>query len=212
MNKKIVVIVVVLLQALFVHSQAGGGDCSSLEPICTDVGVSFTAQSGLFDASTINPGNNYDCLLSQPSPTWYYLEIATSGDILMNLNAPSDIDYIIWGPYNSLAEAEANCDSYGNVVDCSFSFTNDEYPQILGAVTGQVYVMLVTNYANVVQPITLTQTGGTGSTDCSIVNPPPPPSANCPEYAAQASSATESCGNQLYYLEVPNTACNGFVT
>ena len=44
MNKKIVVLVVVLLQALFVHSQAGGGDCSSLEPICTDVGVSFTAQ------------------------------------------------------------------------------------------------------------------------------------------------------------------------
>ena len=212
MNKKIVVLVVVLLQALFVHSQAGGGDCSSLEPICTDVGVSFTAQSGLFDASTINPGNNYDCLLSQPSPTWYYLEIATSGDILMNLNAPSDIDYIIWGPYNSLAEAEANCNSYGNVVDCSFSFTNDEYPQILGAATGQVYVMLVTNYANVVQNITLTQTGGTGSTDCSIVNPPPPPSANCPEYSSISSSPNEACGNQLYYLNVPNTACDGFVS
>ena len=31
--------------------------------------------------------------------------------------------------------------------------------------------MLVTNYANVNQEITLAQTGGAGSTDCSIVNP-----------------------------------------
>ena len=48
MNKKIVVLVVVLLQALFVYSQAGGTDCSSLEPICTDVGVSFTASKRTF--------------------------------------------------------------------------------------------------------------------------------------------------------------------
>ena len=126
------------------------------------------------------------------------------------LNAASDIDFIIWGPFNSLAEAEANCGSYNNIVDCSYSITNNETPEIIGAVVGRVYVMLVTNYANVVQNITLTQSGGSGNTDCTIVNPPP--AANCPEYASQASSATESCGNQLYYLEVPNTACNGFVT
>ena len=81
MKQKIVVLVVVLLQALFVHSQAGGTDCSSLEPICTDVGISFTASSGVPDASTTSPGNNYDCLLSEPNPTWYYLEISNFVDI-----------------------------------------------------------------------------------------------------------------------------------
>ena len=209
MKQKIVVLVVVLLQALFVHSQAGGTDCSSLEPICTDVGISFTASSGIPDASTTSPGNNYDCLWSEPNPTWYYLEIANSGDVQMELNAASDIDFIIWGPFNSLSEAEANCGSYNNVVDCSYSITNNETPEIIGAIAGQVYVMLVTNYANVVQNITLTQSGGSGNTDCTIVNPP---SANCPEYATQASSGTESCGNQLYYLEVLNTSCDGFVS
>jgi gliding motility-associated-like protein len=209
MNKKIVVFFVGFFQALLVFSQAGGADCNNLEPICTDVGISFTASSGVPDASTTSPGNNYDCLGSEPNPTWYYLEISNSGDVQMELNAASDIDFIIWGPFNSLTEAEANCGSYNNVVDCSYSFTNNETPEILGAVAGQVYVMLVTNYANVVQNITLAQSGGAGNTDCTIVNPP---TANCPEYANQASSATETCGNQLYYLEVLNTACNGFVT
>ena len=209
MNKKVVVFIVGLFQALLVFSQAGGTDCNSLEPICTDVGISFTASSGIPDASITSPGNNYDCLFSEPNPTWYYLEISNSGDVLMNLSAGSDIDYIIWGPFASLTDAEANCGSYNNVVDCSYSFTNNETPQILGAVAGQVYVMLVTNYANVVQDITLTQSGGVGNTDCTIVNPP---TANCPEYATQASSATQACGNQQYYLEVLNTACNGFVS
>jgi len=206
---KVVVLIIVLLQAFVVRSQAGGGDCSNLEPICTDVGISFTATSGVADASITNPGNNYDCLITQPNPTWYYLEIANSGDIIMNLSAGSDIDFIIYGPFASLADAEANCNSYSNVVDCSFSATNNETPQILGAVVGEVYVMLVTNYANVVQNITLTQSGGSGNTDCTIVNPP---TSNCPDYATQASSPTEACGNQFYYLEVLNTGCNGFIT
>ena len=69
MKQKIVVLIVVLFQSLLAHSQAGGTDCSSLQPICTDVGLSFTASSGVPDASTTSPGNNYDCLLSEPNPT-----------------------------------------------------------------------------------------------------------------------------------------------
>ena len=64
MNKKVVVFIVGLFQALLVFSQAGGTDCNSLEPICTDVGISFTASSGIPDASITSPGNNYDCLFS----------------------------------------------------------------------------------------------------------------------------------------------------
>ena len=126
----------------------------------------------------------------------------------MSLSANSDIDFIIWGPFSSLANAEANCGSYTQVEDCSYSATNNETPEITGAIVGEVYVMLVTNYANVVQNITLTQTGGTGNTDCTIVNPPEP---NCPEYASASTSSTEICGNQLYYLTIPNIGCDGLV-
>src|SRR5687767_6539054 len=77
----------------------GNEDCDQMEPICTDAGLSFTAQTGV----TIEPGNDYGCLSSQPNPTWYYFEIATAGNIDMNLYAPSDIDFIIWGPFDDLA-------------------------------------------------------------------------------------------------------------
>jgi len=206
--RQIVVFVCVFFCSVVVFSQAGGTDCNNLEPICTDVGISFSASSGVPDASTTSPGNNYDCLWSEPNPTYYYLEISTSGDVIMNLSANSDIDFIIWGPFSSLADAEANCGSYSQVEDCSYSATNNETPQITGAVVGEVYVMLVTNYANVVQDITLTQSGGTGNTDCTIVNPPEP---NCPEYASASTSSTEICGGQLYYLNVPNIGCDGLV-
>lgn len=148
-----------------------GTTCVDMDPICTDVGAQFTANTG----TTAEAGNNYGCLSTQPNPSWYYFEVATNGNIDMSLTAGSDIDFIIWGPYANLAAAQANCGTLGtgNQVDCSYSSTNMETPSIPNAVAGQVYIMLITNYANVVQDITLTQTGGTGSTDCSIVNNPP---------------------------------------
>ncbi|MBL1280529.1 MAG: hypothetical protein COA33_009665, partial [Fluviicola sp.] len=153
----------------------GGTDCSSLEPICTDSGLQFTANSGGTDADVADPGNNYGCLVTQPNPSWYYLELDAAGNINMSLTAASDIDFIIYGPYNNLAAAQSDCGNYGapagEIEDCSFSSTNTEAPTITGGAIGDVYVMLITNYANVVQDITLTQTGGAGSTDCSIISP-----------------------------------------
>ncbi|MCB0477879.1 MAG: hypothetical protein KDC84_06935, partial [Crocinitomicaceae bacterium] len=150
-------------------------NCSEMTPICTDAGITFTANTGVDDADILDPGNNYDCLITQPNPTWFYLEIATAGNINMNLTAGSDIDYIIYGPYSSLATAQNDCGSMGSpageVVDCSFSFTNNEFPTITGAQVGEVYVMLITNYANVTQQIDLQQISGAGATNCNIVFP-----------------------------------------
>ncbi|MBP6532711.1 MAG: gliding motility-associated C-terminal domain-containing protein [Bacteroidia bacterium] len=158
-----------------VASAQGNEECDQMEPICTDAGLDFTAQTGV----SIGPAaNDYGCLGSQPNPTWYYFEIATPGNIDMNLFAPSDIDYIIWGPFDDLAEATSMCGQMGvnpnaPEVDCSYSGTNNEFPSIPTAVVGDVYVMLITNYASVVQDVTLTQVGGTGSTDCNILVPDP---------------------------------------
>lgn len=152
-----------------------GTDCGSMGPICTDAGLDFTAQSGVPAASVTDPTNDYGCLGSTPNPTWYFLEISTPGTIDMSLSAPSDIDFIVYGPFTDLANAQAECGNMGSAtapeVDCSFSATNNETPSIPNAIVGEVYVMLITNYANSVQDVTLTQTGGTGETDCSIVVP-----------------------------------------
>ena len=87
---KNLVIAFLLIIPGFLFSQ-GGSDCATMEPICTDVGLTFTANSGVDEASTTDPGNDYDCLITQPNPTWYYFEISSNGNIDMSLTAPSDI-------------------------------------------------------------------------------------------------------------------------
>jgi len=171
--KKVGLLTALVLSTSLSFSQ-GNEDCDQMEPICTDAGLSFTAQTGV----TIEPGNDYGCLFSQPNPTWYYFEIATSGNINMNLFAPSDIDFIIWGPFTDLTEAVSYCGQMGvspnaPEVDCSYSGTNNEFPVIPGTIVGEVYVMLITNYASIVQDVTLSQVGGTGATDCDILVPDP---------------------------------------
>ncbi len=181
----------IVLMLLITRHFSQGSDCNTLGPICTNNGLSFTAQTGVTDAMTTNPGNNYGCLGTAPNPSWYYLEISSAGDVEMELSAASDVDFALWGPFPNLAAAQAGCGSYGATVPdmncttqyvlgipigttcdnvgCSFDFSATENPGIENAQVGEVYVMLITNYANTVQTISLTQTGGTGATDCSIV-------------------------------------------
>ncbi|MFT6504039.1 MAG: hypothetical protein ACJASQ_004179, partial [Crocinitomicaceae bacterium] len=174
-TEKLFTLLLVLLSSSVGYAQLGGTDCSTLEPICTNAGLNFTSNQDGVNASVADPGNNYGCLGSTPNPSWYYLEIDAAGNIDMSLSAGSDIDFIIYGPYPNLATAQGDCGSYGTpaaeIEDCSYSGTSTETPSITGAASGDVYVMLITNFANVTQTITLDQTGGTGSTDCSILAP-----------------------------------------
>ena len=96
-----------------------------------------------------------------------------------------DVDFAMWGPYSNLS---AGCTSImsGSAapIQCSFS---SSYSEDLGlgvsggtgtglttppaAVAGQVYIVLLTNYDGAAGYISFNQTGGTGSADCSIVDP-----------------------------------------
>ena len=146
--------------------------CNVPDPICSGSPITFTAQANGTQASTVDPGNNYDCLISQPNPSWYYLKIATGGVLAMDITAGSDVDFAIWGPYPSVANAIANCGSYAVPLDCSFSTSATEQANVPACLAGEVYVLLVTNYANVVQAITVSDAPtNTAVTDCSIVLP-----------------------------------------
>lgn len=150
-------------------STPGGGLCADVEPICTDVGTSFTANATGTEAETLEPGNDYGCLSSSPDPAWYYLEIGVGGNIDMQLSAPNDVDFALWGPFADLATAQASCGSLGAPIDCSYDPSNTEDVNISGGVVGEVYILVITNYDGSVQLVTLNQTGGTGATNCSAV-------------------------------------------
>lgn len=151
---------------------AGNTTCTVQTPICSGSPIIFTANTGGTPASTVNPGNNYNCLSTSPNPSWYYLEIATGGNLVVDITAGSDVDFAIWGPFASQAAGNAACNSYGMPLDCSYSIAAVEQVNVAGVVSGQVYVLLVTNYANTVQNITVTNAGGTATTNCGIVTLP----------------------------------------
>lgn len=139
--------------------------CPTSAPICGSNTISFQAVTG--GAAPV--GNNYGCLGSQPAPAWFYFQVATSGSLIFGLEASDDIDYAIWGPYNTYGTALAACGTLPAPISCSYSIYNTENATIPNALAGQVYVLLITNFANVNQAINLRQVGGTGETACSIV-------------------------------------------
>lgn len=179
---KLTTFVGALLVSGLSFSQANA-DCNTLDPICDSTGVTFTALSGVTPASTTNPGNDYDCFGSSPNPTWYYMEVGQSGNLDFSLSAPQDIDFIIYGPFADLTAAQNGCNSYGNggvganVIDCSYSATNMETPSIPNAQQGEIYVLLITNYAGVVQDVNFSQTNngqpGAGELTCDVLVPDP---------------------------------------
>ncbi|MBK9592795.1 MAG: pre-peptidase C-terminal domain-containing protein [Crocinitomicaceae bacterium] len=150
----------------------GNISCTGMEPICSDTPITFTASTSDDDADVVNPGNDYGCLFTSPNPTWFYLELLTGGVVSINMSAGSDIDFALWGPYSNLAAAQADCDSYPVPFDCSYSTSGTEQANVPAAVANEVYVLLVTNYADVTQVIDLNSgAGNTALTDCSIILP-----------------------------------------
>ena len=75
-----ILLIIALLLSCFCNAQ-DSETCSEMIPICTDVGLTFEANSGVTEAETTEPGNNYDCLITSQNPTWYYFQIATDGNI-----------------------------------------------------------------------------------------------------------------------------------
>ncbi|MFT7611185.1 MAG: gliding motility-associated-like protein [Parvicellaceae bacterium] len=152
---------------------AQGLNCATADPFCTGTTYSFPNNTG----TSSEAGPNYGCLTTQPNPAWYYLQVSTSGNIDIGISQITgagsgiDVDFICWGPFGSATGACTAGLTAGNTVDCSFSPAPTETCNIPGAVAGQYYMLLLTNFSNQSGNISFSQTGGTGATDCSIVVP-----------------------------------------
>ncbi|MFZ5553511.1 MAG: gliding motility-associated C-terminal domain-containing protein [Bacteroidota bacterium] len=154
------------------HSAFSQASCAGAAPFCTSTGVNFPAST----STTAPAGPNYGCLGSQPNPAWYYLNIATSGNIQINLSnsANVDIDFIIWGPFASQAQMCTDIfnQTAGSGIDCSYSTAANEQVDISNAVAGQWYMLLITNFSG--QPTNISAVAGNapgvdGTTNCAIL-------------------------------------------
>ena len=150
--------------------------CEAAIPFCT--GTNYTFPAGV-NSGNGQVGPDYDCLSSTPNPAWYYMKILDPGSINIYMySTPSkDIDFCCWGPFDDPYDACSQLTG-NKVVSCSYSPNASETCNIPSGQTGEYYILIITNYSQAACNINFSQTGGTGTTDCTIL--PPEASSNSP--------------------------------
>jgi len=177
-------------------------------PFCGDSGaIVFQNNYGSSNTSGYGP---IGCLGFTPNAIWYYFEVDTAGDLEFNIvqntqfnvngdptGTPLDVDYVAFGPFNSLDQACSNIEieycsacpgylqvvnpgavpanfyPYGNIVDCSPSPAAIETLSIPNAQAGEIYAVLIANWDGLPGFIKLEQTNsnapGSGTTNCDFL-------------------------------------------
>jgi len=204
--------------------------CEEAENFCAEAGGALTTSNiiGIPDPTDIA------CLFSAPNPTWNIIQIGDPGLIEIEINQTDDagngldVDFVLWGPFTSLEEACGNLDlgcpnpggdcpnntgdpdfyPFGNIVDCSYSAAAIENLTIENALSGEIYVLLVTNFSDDPGSISISQTNTGGTTDGNITA----------EIEVDLGPDQNLCGFDTYeiiadspFADTWEWYCNGFI-
>jgi len=181
-----------------IYSQPGH-TCEEAIPFCPSSVEAMHTLVDNYTYLIDNHDISFGCLGSVINLSWFYMKIANPGDINLHIKiicdngSNGDVDFAAWGPFdyttcsstdlfttatnvtgtqepNNTVEAIWNFNTpHENMVDCGYSELGEENMFIPNAQTGQYYMIGVQNYGNCVGHIEYSQTAGTGSLDCSII-------------------------------------------
>lgn len=184
--------------------------CHRSFPFCT--GTVYTFPAGVNTSAQHGP--YYQCLGTQPNPAWYHLKIESGGPIAIYMHSTPqrDIDFCLWGPFTNPITPCPMTNTQGgltpaNVEDCSFSSSWQETANIANGQPGEYYILIITNYSNQPCNVTFEQTGGSGTTDCTIL--PPPATSNSPLCVGESLELHAANVNDAQYHW---TGPNGFTS
>jgi len=197
---KFITLLISLVLALQGMLMGQGYTCQESEPFCT--GSIYTFPAGT--TGYAQQGAFYGCLATQPAPAWYHMLIDDPGTISIYMYSTplEDIDFICWGPFTDPYDPCVTGLTQQKVVDCSYSPLEYETCDIPNGQTGEYYILLITNYSQNPCNITFSQTGGNGSTDCTIL--PPPVGNNGPLCVGETLELTAAyVVNATYYWSGP---------
>lgn len=92
---------------------SGGETCADVAPLCSGSPIVFDGTGGATDVGVAEPTIDLGCLGSGPRPSWFYVEVETSGNFDLNLDpvpaASVDYDFALYGPFADLATAQGSC-------------------------------------------------------------------------------------------------------
>lgn len=217
----------------FIYNASGqANDCFSANAFCSSNQYTFpNATSG-----SAPSGPNYGCLGQVPRPIWYYMEIGTAGTIRISIQQTSgDVDFAMWGPFSSFSQGCQQIMSGTAPIQSSYSTSSTETLGIgvqggsnsicsgsgpgqstpPAAQVGQVYIVLITNFIGTPGNISFNQTSGTGSANCSIVEPCAIDNFTTNISACSSPTSTYSASGTIAINNPPDTGqliirdCNG---
>ncbi|HSD15188.1 MAG TPA: T9SS type B sorting domain-containing protein [Flavobacterium sp.] len=172
---KLITVLCLLIRG-YAFAQGGASSCAQLEANYQQ--YQSCATNIPFSNSTggNNETFNTTCIgLPFQGPTWFFIKIKDSGPITLQISqtslsgAGTDVDFVLWGPFNNLTNICSQLD-IPKEVDCSWSGNSVENVSIPNAISGQLYVLLIDNYSNVPGNIQIAQIAGTGSSDCDFLS------------------------------------------
>ena len=158
--------ITLLLLMAFALSFNAQNSCYNAFPVCN----SFTYAATINNPnSTIMGGPSFGCLATQPNPTWFYTKVTASGTIEYNIGSLQglDIDFVCWGPFANMNNVCSQLTTT-NIVDCSFATSSYDTLTIPGGVTGQYYMIMVTNYSGQANTIDFQSIANTGTACASF--------------------------------------------
>ena len=161
--------------------------CTEAPAFCTGQTVTYANATNVPSLGTIG------CLFTSPNPAFFFLQVNQAGPLsylisqVTTAGAPIDVDYVAWGPFTDLNTACSGVPANplpgavpiptpttgcpGTIHACSYSTAAQEIMCLPNAQLCQVYVIMITNFANQAGTVTFTQTnGGGGTTACFPIN------------------------------------------
>lgn len=144
--------------------------CPNAHSLCASIGYPF---ANITNTGQAGPPNSFGCLGSTPNPSWFYLPVGVGGNLSYTISQvttnalPIDVDFICYGPFNSLTDGCANL-TPANVFACSYSPAPVETFTIPNAQAGKYYLLMVTNFSNQAGFITINETSqNQGALSCA---------------------------------------------
>lgn len=149
-------------------------NCQLATPLCSTSSLTFPSLTGV----TAPMDGINACLGSYNNRQWFSLKVGNSGNLsyqisqISSAGTPADVDYILWGPFNTPSCGATNLVS-SNIVNCSYSNAAVENFTISNAVANTYYTLLVANFSMTPGNITIAQTNfgqpNSGNPTCDIV-------------------------------------------
>ena len=184
MKRKATILFLLIFSYTCSFSQSDSCNIDIIE-ICASAPLqSYVANtSGTAWAPAGPPAASFSCPGVGPlsmNPSFLFFEIGATGDFTMTidpidpftgalLSSPSDLDYVCWGPFTSVNACTQL--QVPNRYSCSGSSAASETITIPGAVAGEFYILLVSNYAAIGSTPPDANIQFTASTSVAGVNP-----------------------------------------